>query len=222
MSTDFILPDIGEGIVECEVVEWLVKEGDVIQEDQVVVEVMTDKAVVEIPAKFDGVITKLYYNKGDIANVGQPIFAIDTAGNAAEVKAVEPVAEAKAEAPAVAPVAETKAASANDFILPDIGEGTVECEIVEWRVAEGDKVVEDQVVVEVMTDKAVVEIPAKSDGVVSKLYYNKGDIARVGEPLFALTTGEASTAVAQPEPKQPAAAATEVARSAGGEFEAPQ
>lgn len=226
MSTDFILPDIGEGIVECEIVEWLVKEGDVIQEDQVVVEVMTDKAVVEIPAKFDGVITKLYYNKGDIANVGQPIFAIDTAGNAAsnETKsaAAEPVTEAKAEAAAVAPVAETKAASANDFILPDIGEGTVECEIVEWRVAEGDKVVEDQVVVEVMTDKAVVEIPAKSDGVVSKLYYNKGDIARVGEPLFALSTGEASTTVAQPTAKQPTAVATEVARSAGGEFEAPQ
>ena len=76
--------------------------------------------------------------------------------------------------------------SANDFILPDIGEGIVECEIVEWRVAEGDTVEEDQVVVEVMTDKAVVEIPAKSDGKIGKLYYAKGDIARVGEPLFAL------------------------------------
>ena len=60
MSTDFILPDIGEGIVECEIVEWVVQEGDSIQEDQVVVEVMTDKAVVEIPAKFDGTVTKLY------------------------------------------------------------------------------------------------------------------------------------------------------------------
>lgn len=229
MSTDFILPDIGEGIVECEIVEWLVKEGDVIQEDQVVVEVMTDKAVVEIPAKFDGVITKLYYNKGDIANVGQPIFSIDTAGNAAgnETKsaAAEPVAEVKAEAPAVAPATETKAASASDFILPDIGEGTVECEIVEWRVAEGDNVVEDQVVVEVMTDKAVVEIPAKSDGIISKLYHQKGDIARVGEPLFALTlgtvTGGASTTASQPKAAAPSAA-TEVARSAGGQFEAPQ
>src|SRR5690554_3158644 len=212
MSTDFILPDIGEGIVECEVVEWLVKEGDVIQEDQVVVEVMTDKAVVEIPAKFDGVVTKLYYKKGDIAKVGQPMFAI---GTGAATDAPAPVTEPTvAEKPAPT--------SASDFILPDIGEGIVECEVVEWRVAEGDKVEEDQVVVEVMTDKAVVEIPAKSDGVVSKLYYKKGDIARVGEPLFALTTGEASTAVAQPEPKQPAAAATEVARSAGGEFEAPQ
>lgn len=212
MSTDFILPDIGEGIVECEVVEWLVKEGDVIQEDQVVVEVMTDKAVVEIPAKFDGVVTKLYYKKGDIAKVGQPMFAI---GTGAATDAPAPVTEPTvAEKPAPT--------SASDFILPDIGEGIVECEVVEWRVAEGDTVVEDQVVVEVMTDKAVVEIPAKSDGMISKLYYNKGDIARVGEPLFALTTGDTSSAATQPTAEQPAAAAPEVARSAGGEYEAPQ
>lgn len=212
MSTDFILPDIGEGIVECEVVEWLVKEGDVIQEDQVVVEVMTDKAVVEIPAKFDGVVTKLYYKKGDIAKVGQPMFAI---GTGAATDAPAPVTEPTvAEKPAPT--------SASDFILPDIGEGIVECEVVEWRVAEGDKVEEDQVVVEVMTDKAVVEIPAKSDGVVSKLYYKKGDIARVGEPLFALSTGNVSAPVAQTTAKEPTTAVKEVARSAGGEFEAPQ
>ena len=48
--TDFILPDIGEGIVECELVEWLVKEGERIEEDQPVADVMTDKALVQIPA----------------------------------------------------------------------------------------------------------------------------------------------------------------------------
>ena len=69
MSKDFILPDIGEGIVECEIVEWLVAEGDEVKEDQPVVEVMTDKAMVEIPAKDDGVVEKLYYQKGDIAKV---------------------------------------------------------------------------------------------------------------------------------------------------------
>ena len=52
MSKDFILPDIGEGIVECEVVEWKVKEGDTIMEDQIVVDVSTDKAIVEIPSMY--------------------------------------------------------------------------------------------------------------------------------------------------------------------------
>ncbi|MEP1554449.1 MAG: 2-oxo acid dehydrogenase subunit E2 [Paraglaciecola sp.] len=75
---DFILPDIGEGIVECEVVKWLIVEGQKIKEDDPVVEVMTDKALVEIPAKYSGVVTKLYYGEGEIAKVHFPLFSIDT------------------------------------------------------------------------------------------------------------------------------------------------
>ena len=73
---DFILPDIGEGIVECEVVKWLVAEGQNILEDQPVVEVMTDKALVEIPSKYSGVVTKFYYAEGNIAKVHSPLFAM--------------------------------------------------------------------------------------------------------------------------------------------------
>ncbi|MEP1446810.1 MAG: 2-oxo acid dehydrogenase subunit E2 [Paraglaciecola sp.] len=77
---DFILPDIGEGIVECEVVKWLVAQGETITEDQAVVEVMTDKALVEIPAKYSGVVTKLYYVEGDIAKVHSPLFEMQIDG----------------------------------------------------------------------------------------------------------------------------------------------
>ncbi len=208
MSTDFILPDIGEGIVECEVVEWLVAEGDVVKEDQPICEVMTDKAMVEIPAKSDGVITKLYYQKGEIAKVHGPLFAIQEAGSAAESTPLKPVTLDSA------PATETQNTPAvgsdsylEDFLLPDIGEGIVECEVVEWLVAEGDVVKEDQPICEVMTDKAMVEIPAKSDGVVAKLYYKKGEIAIVHQPLFAITvkgnaTGEVAISV-ETQPIQP-------------------
>jgi len=77
MIKDFILPDIGEGIVECEVVEWKVKEGDTITEDQVVADVSTDKAVVEIPSMYTGKVVKLHYAQGDIAKVHTPLFAIE-------------------------------------------------------------------------------------------------------------------------------------------------
>ncbi len=213
MSKDFILPDIGEGIVECEIVEWLVKEGDTIKEDQPVVDVMTDKALVQIPAKEDGVVTKLYYKQGDIAKVHEPLFAVEPAdGDDSGVTEAKP--ETKAPAPSSSaeeknsqPKAET-GSSVTDFILPDIGEGIVECEIVEWQVQEGDVVEEDQPVVDVMTDKALVQIPAKETGVIEKLYYQKGDIAKVHEPLFAIRTegGEdtskqekAPSTAAQPE-----------------------
>jgi 2-oxoisovalerate dehydrogenase E2 component (dihydrolipoyl transacylase) len=87
---DFILPDIGEGIVECEVVKWLVAEGQNILEDQPVVEVMTDKALVEIPSKYSGVVTKFYYAEGNIAKVHSPLFAMQVIDDNTQQK-VSPV-----------------------------------------------------------------------------------------------------------------------------------
>ncbi|QIT55496.1 dihydrolipoyllysine-residue acetyltransferase [Aquisalimonas sp. 2447] len=90
-----------------------------------------------------------------------------------------------------------------DFILPDIGEGIVECELTKWLVREGDVVAEDQPVVEVMTDKALVEIPAPEQGRITRLYYSEGEIARVHEPLFAYDTGEGEDDKAPPAGPQP-------------------
>ncbi|WP_215397569.1 dihydrolipoyllysine-residue acetyltransferase [Rheinheimera oceanensis] len=176
MKKDFILPDIGEGIVECEIVDWLVAEGDTITEDQPVCDVMTDKALVQIPAVHNGVVSKLYYAKGDIAKVHAPLFEMQLTGTDSPADAAQPE-------PVTAPVA---SAGSEDFILPDIGEGIVECEIVDWLVSEGDDIVEDQPVCDVMTDKALVQIPAKYSGKVTKLYYAKGEIAKVHAPLFAM------------------------------------
>ena len=81
MSIDFILPDIGEGIVECELVEWLVKEGEVIVEDQPIADVMTDKALVQIPSMHSGVVEKLYYKQGEIAKVHSPLFSMTPEGD---------------------------------------------------------------------------------------------------------------------------------------------
>jgi 2-oxoisovalerate dehydrogenase E2 component (dihydrolipoyl transacylase) len=92
-----------------------------------------------------------------------------------------------------------------DFILPDIGEGIVECEVVKWLVAEGQNIVEDQAVVEVMTDKALVEIPAKYSGVVTKLYYAEGNIAKVHSPLFSMEITEDNS-----QPQDVPVSATEI------------
>jgi 2-oxoisovalerate dehydrogenase E2 component (dihydrolipoyl transacylase) len=190
--SDFILPDIGEGIVECELVKWLVSEGDVIEEDQPVAEVMTDKALVEIPAPYKGRVTQLYYKEGDTAKVHKPLFElVDESGEEAESGSqTAPTEKQPAEAPAeetgLKGESETTGnGETEDFILPDIGEGIVECEVVEWRVAEGDDIEEDQPVVDVMTDKAMVEITAPKAGRVTRLYYQKETLARVHSPLFA-------------------------------------
>ena len=190
MIKDFILPDIGEGVVECELVEWLVKEGDTVVEDQPIADVMTDKALVQIPAPFAGVVTKLYYAKGDIAKVHAPLYAVQIEGAvdiaSEESIATEPAATtAKVTEPVAATTANTSSSSSvsiEEFLLPDIGEGIVECELVEWLVSEGDWVEEDQPIADVMTDKALVQIPAIKAGKIAKLHYRKGQLAKVHAP----------------------------------------
>ena len=119
---DFILPDIGEGIVECEVVKWLVTEGQNIKEDQPVVEVMTDKALVEIPAKYSGVVSKLYYAEGDIAKVHSPLFAMEIAGEtpAAAVATQEDTPAPETKAPEPATMASDNSASGKALASPAV------------------------------------------------------------------------------------------------------
>src|SRR5512143_217851 len=71
MAFDFYMPDIGEGVVEGEIVAWKVKEGDRVKLDQPLVEVMTDKATVELPSPRAGTIAKIHYQDGQICPVGQ-------------------------------------------------------------------------------------------------------------------------------------------------------
>ncbi len=123
---EFKLPDIGEGVVEGEIVEWMVAVGDTVKEDDPILSVMTDKATVEIPAPCDGTVTSIVGEAGDILPVGGVciVFDVDGEGNASEAsepvaeeapaveEKVEPVVEEKAPEPAPAPAPAAPAAAA--------------------------------------------------------------------------------------------------------------
>ncbi len=123
---DFKLPDIGEGVVEGEIVKWLVKAGDEIKEDQPMVEVMTDKATVVIPSPKRGRVTKVWGKEGDIARVHHPLVTLEmgeggaaaekTNGHAAPAAAAAPAAtKAAAPAPVAAPA--MRAEASNEKVL---------------------------------------------------------------------------------------------------------
>ena len=98
------------------------------------------------------------------------------------------------------------------YKLPDVGEGVVEAEIVEWHVKEGDRVEEDQHILDVMTDKATVEIPCAVNGVVKKIVGEPGEVIAVGtEILFIEVDGEVpdeAEDAAEPEAKDAGVAET--------------
>jgi 2-oxoisovalerate dehydrogenase E2 component (dihydrolipoyl transacylase) len=93
------------------------------------------------------------------------------------------------------------------FKMPDLGEGTVDAEIVMWRTKPGDVVEEDQVIVEVMTDKAAVEVPAPVSGRVVSITGEPGDKVAVGSPLIIFETGSDGLSSGTPAPTAPAASA---------------
>ncbi len=121
MSFEFKLPDIGEGVVEGEIVSWLVAEGDAVGEDQPIVEVLTDKATVVIPSPKAGTVSKIPWAAGDIVPVGDTLIVLDGAGGgngsrkaakpqSGAEKTPTPAPEVKAAEPAPAPVPAPKPA----------------------------------------------------------------------------------------------------------------
>lgn len=235
----FKLPDVGEGTAEAELVGWHVKVGDTVAEDQIVADVMTDKATVELTSPVAGVVTALHGEPGQMMAVRGPLaeFEIEGEGNAAaEEPAAAPVAAAPEPAPvaveapkaeaAAAPVA---AAGANHvFKLPDVGEGTAEAELVGWHVKVGDAVQEDQILAEVMTDKATVELTSPVSGVVVALHGEAGQQIAVGGPLVSFkvegkgNVAEAPAAAPAPAAKAEKAAPAPVAAPAAKPAAAPK
>jgi 2-oxoisovalerate dehydrogenase E2 component (dihydrolipoyl transacylase) len=97
------------------------------------------------------------------------------------------------------------------FKMPDLGEGTVDAEIVAWHTKPGDAVAEDQLIVEVMTDKAAVEVPAPVSGRVVSITGAPGDKVAVGSPLIVFDVGDGAAAAAASASPTPAAAPIAVA-----------
>ncbi|MGF6823538.1 2-oxoisovalerate dehydrogenase E2 component (dihydrolipoyl transacylase) [Microbacterium sp. ZKA21] len=102
MTTDFRLPDLGEGLTEAEIVQWLVAPGDTVALNQTLAEVETAKAIVELPSPYDGVVTTLHAQAGDTVAVGAPLIAFDIEGDPTEAT----------------PDAEDKATAASDASAP--------------------------------------------------------------------------------------------------------
>ncbi len=119
MAREFRLPDIGEGLTEAEIVRWLVAIGDEVRADQPIVEVETDKAVVEIPSPYAGVVVALGGAEGEVIAVGSILVVIGEPGETpARQDVVEPPAQAAPPAPEPAPIVGTLSSEAEVLTSP--------------------------------------------------------------------------------------------------------
>ncbi len=215
MATEFKLPELGENIDSGELVRLIIKPGVSITEGEPVMELETDKAVVEVPSSVTGTVEEVRVREGDMLRVGQVIFTVENGAGAGTTPAAKTVPQ-PAVVPAVqasaAPVVATPAtpvpiaaprpnpqtapaastATASEFKLPELGENINSGDLVRLMISPGASVSEGQPVMELETDKAVVEVPSTVSGVVREIKVKEGQKVKVGEVIFTLEGGVAA------------------------------
>jgi len=198
------VPDIG-GFDDVPVIEVLVAVGDTVSADQGLVTLESDKATMEVPAPFAGVIKELKVKVGDTLSEGGVVAIIEAEGSDAQAEAPaktdapkaadKPVAENAAPATkAEAPKAQSGGGGAQESKVPDIG-GYDDVPVIEVLVAVGDTVEKDQGLITLESDKATMEVPAAVAGVIKELKVKVGDTLSEGGVVAIIeATGDAPAA----------------------------
>lgn len=224
MATEFKLPELGENIDSAEVTKVLVAVGDTIEKEQIVLEIETDKATVEVPSELNGVVKEVLVKDGETTKIGSVLFMIDEISKAKrKKKEVEKPAEENVKQSVEPEVkASVQVASSptkiSEFKLPELGENIESADVTKVLVKAGDKIENDQIVLEIETDKATVEVPSEYAGTVKEVFIKEGETAKVGQIIFTFDGSAASQTVKKDilpkeEPVQVAKAVEKVVKS---------
>jgi len=201
MSTEIKVPTLPESIADALVVTWRKAEGDPVKRDEVLVEIETDKVVLEVPAEKDGVMGKIIEGEGTTVTAHQVIGMIEEGGGVAAASA--PAAAATSVATATAAPATASASGAKvDVKVPTLPESIADALIVKWHKAEGESVARDEIIVDVETDKVVLEVPAATAGVLASIVEPEGTTVGAHQVIGVIAEGAAGApaAAASAEP----------------------
>ncbi len=198
------VPTVGESISEVTVGQWFKKDGDLVQLDEVLCELESDKATFEFPSEAAGVL-RIKAQEGDTVEIGGLICLIEESATASAPAATPAPAPVAAAAPAA--VVATMAASVKDMIVPTVGESITEVTLANWLKKDGDLVTLDEIIAEVDSDKATFELPAEATGILRQVA-KEGDVLEIGGLICRIEVGGsvASPSGATPAPAAPVAA----------------
>lgn len=199
MAIQVKVPTVGESITEVTIANWLKKDGDTVQMDEVIAELESDKATFELTAPAAGVL-RIKKQQGDAVPIGELICEIEESAGAGSSKSKEeskPAAESKKDAP-------KSTGEVKEMKVPAVGESITEVTISTWLKKDGDFVKLDEVIAEVESDKATFELPAEANGILRIVAKEKetlpigGLICKIevmeGEPVASTSvTASAST-----------------------------
>jgi pyruvate dehydrogenase E2 component (dihydrolipoamide acetyltransferase) len=186
---EYKLPELGENISEGTIAKVLIKAGDIISEGQPLLELETDKAVLEVPSTVSGKVQNVKVEQGGKAKVGEVIFEYQESNGSKpkeEPASKQESAAATEDKPAKSTsTAKTTSGGITEYQLPELGEGVAEGTIAKVLVNEGDDISEGQAILELETDKAVLEVPSTVSGKIVKINATAGSKIKVGETVFS-------------------------------------
>lgn len=208
MLHEYKLPSLGDGVTG-KVTEILIKPGDKVVKDQIVIVVGTDKVDAEMPIDVEGTVAEILVNKGDEVTEGTPVLRLDLAAGSTVVpdsSASSPKAAAapapsavSAPAPSAAPLPFPTGGGSAEFKLPSLGDG-VTGKVLDVLVKPGDRISKDQIVAVVGTDKVDAEIPSDTDGTVTEVLIQKGQDVTEGTLILRLMGSSGGAVAATPAP----------------------
>ncbi|MGJ8692438.1 MAG: pyruvate dehydrogenase complex dihydrolipoyllysine-residue acetyltransferase [Thalassotalea sp.] len=195
------VPDIGED-GEVEVIDVLVAVGDVIEQEDGLITLETDKATMDVPSTHAGTVKEIYISNGDKVKQGSLVIKLEIAGSApvadAPVAEAAPVAAAPEAAPVSAPVAAAPAVSEIiEVAVPDIGEDG-EVDVIDVLVSIGDVIEAEDGLITLETDKATMDVPSTHAGTVKEVYIANGDKVKQGTVVIKLETKASVSAAPAP------------------------
>jgi pyruvate dehydrogenase E2 component (dihydrolipoamide acetyltransferase) len=219
--TEFKLPELGENVHQGDLVRLMIAPGATVSEGQPVMELETDKAVVEVPSSVSGTVKDVLVKQGEKIKVGQVIFTVENGAGGKrtdakpQVAAVKSTNESAATLPAAAshsprestnvatspasptPDIPSEATDVPEFRLPELGENIHQGDLVRLMVSPGVSISAGEPVMELETDKAVVEVPSSMTGTIKDVLVKQGEKIKVGQVIFTLQAGATSASHAQ-------------------------
>ncbi|ARS37252.1 2-oxoglutarate dehydrogenase complex dihydrolipoyllysine-residue succinyltransferase [Pontibacter actiniarum] len=204
MSLEVKVPAVGESITEVTIAQWLKKDGDRVEMDEVIAELESDKATFELPAEAAGIL-RIVAQEGDTVDVGAIICKIEENGAAAAAPSAPAAEASQPAAQEAAPAATGGAGETVEMKVPTVGESITEVTIASWLKSSGDHVEMDEVIAELESDKATFELPAEAAGTL-EIVAQEGDTVEIGGLLCRIVSGAGAVkANAQATAKQAAA-----------------
>jgi 2-oxoglutarate dehydrogenase E2 component (dihydrolipoamide succinyltransferase) len=184
MTTEIKVPVLPESVADATVATWHVQVGEKFTRDQVLVDIETDKVVLEVPATSDGVMTDISQLEGATV-LGDQVIGTFSEGDATVTAAQE----------TAAPAASNSSVAVNviDIIVPVLPESVADATVSSWHVAEGDVVSVDQNLVDIETDKVVLEVVAQDNG---KIIHVEGDTVLGSQKIGELNAGASASTTA--------------------------